>query len=105
MDFHLTPEQLKIQETARRLGQDFATRAAQHDRETSLPKENYAALKREGFYGLTVPKEFGGLGAGFLGYVLAAEEISQGCPSTGLTFNMHALVLPLLMGEPSISAE
>lgn len=105
MDFQPTPEHRKLQETARRLGQDFATRAAQHDREISAPTENYEALKKEGFYGLTVPKEMGGLGAGYSGYVLVAEEISQGCPSTGLTFNMHAMILPLMMGHPQLSPE
>ncbi|MGH7961435.1 MAG: hypothetical protein ACRERD_06355 [Candidatus Binatia bacterium] len=37
MDFQLTAEHRKLQETARRLGQDFAARAAQHDRDISAP--------------------------------------------------------------------
>jgi len=37
---------------ARRLADDFATRASAHDREASSPIENYAALRREGFYEL-----------------------------------------------------
>jgi alkylation response protein AidB-like acyl-CoA dehydrogenase len=75
MDFHLTTEHEKIREISRKLATDFATRTAQHDQESSLPVENYAALKREGFYGLTVPKRLGGWEAGFLGWTIAAEEL------------------------------
>jgi len=103
MDFQLTAEHKKIQEVCRRLAADFATRAAQHDQEASLPVENYAALKREGLYGLIVPKELGGWGAGVLGWVLAAEELAQGCPTTALTFNMHIAALGIIMENPSAS--
>lgn len=99
MDFRITPEHEEIRRVCRRLAGDFATRAAQHDRETSLPLENYATLKQEGLYGLTVPKELGGWGSGFLGYILAAEELAQGCPATALTFNMHCGVLGTLFGS------
>jgi len=102
MDFHLTAEHEKIREASRRLAADFATRATQHDRETSLPIENYAALKREGFYGLTVPKELGGWGTGFLGWTIAAEELAQGCPSTALTFNMHVAAVETIMDDPQV---
>ena len=102
MDFRLTPEHEKIREVSRKLAADFATRAAHHDQETSLPVENYAALKREGFYGLTVPKNLGGWGAGFLGWTCAAEELAQGCPSTALTFNMHVAAVETLMDDPKV---
>jgi len=103
MDFQLTAEHQKIQEVCRGLAADFATRAAQHDQEVSLPVENYAALKREGLYGLIVPKALGGWGAGVLGWVLAAEELAQGCPTTALTFNMHLAALGIIMENPSAS--
>jgi alkylation response protein AidB-like acyl-CoA dehydrogenase len=100
MDFQLTGEHQKIQGICRRLAADFAIRAAQHDQGVSLPVENYAALKREGFYGLIVPKELGGWGAGVLGWVLAAEELAQGCPTTALTFNMHMAALGIVLESP-----
>ncbi|MBI3326199.1 MAG: acyl-CoA/acyl-ACP dehydrogenase [Nitrospinae bacterium] len=103
MDFRLTPEQEGIQQLCRRLAADFATRAAQHDRDTSLPLENYEILKREGLYGLLVPKELGGWGAGFLGWTLAAEELAQGCPTTALTFNMHIAAVEVCMDDPLVS--
>jgi alkylation response protein AidB-like acyl-CoA dehydrogenase len=103
MDFHLTAEHKEIQNICRSLAADFATRTAQHDRDNSLPIENYAALKQAGLYSLTVPKELGGWGADFLGWVLAAEELAQGCPATALTFNMHAAVVGFTMDDPTAS--
>jgi alkylation response protein AidB-like acyl-CoA dehydrogenase len=82
MNFDLDPELERIQKQARELAADFATRASQHDQESTAPDENYAKLKQAGFYGLVAPKQYGGSGAGVLGWVVAAEELAQGCPST-----------------------
>ena len=100
MNFHLTEEQETLRDTCRQLAADFAARTAQHDREASAPSENYEALKHAGLFGLTVPKELGGLGAGFLTWAIAAEELAQGCPSTALTFNMHVAGIESLMDGP-----
>jgi alkylation response protein AidB-like acyl-CoA dehydrogenase len=100
MDFVLSAEHQKIQQVCRKLAEDFATRAGQHDRETSLPVENYEALKREGLCRLTVPKELGGWGAGYLGHTLAMEELAQGCASTALSFNMHSAFLGVALNPP-----
>lgn len=102
MDFHLTAEHEKIRNVCRELASDFATRAAQHDQETSLPVENYEALKRAGLYSLTVPKELGGWGVGFLGWTLGCEELAQGCPSTAVTFNMHVAGVEWIMDDPIV---
>jgi len=102
MDFHVTPAQRELQHRARCLAADFATRAAQHDREASDPVENYAALRDAGFYGLNVPAELGGGGVGLLGWSLAAEELAQGCASTALSFNMHLSVVGPMMESPLV---
>src|SRR5882724_2783048 len=102
MEFHVTPAQRDLQHRARCLAADFATRAAQHDREASDPVENYAALRDAGFYGLNVPAELGGAGVGLLGWSLAAEELAQGCASTALSFNMHLSVVGPMMESPLV---
>lgn len=104
MDFHVTERQRELQQRARCLAEDFATRAAQHDREASDPVENYAALRNAGFYGLNVPAELGGGGVGLLGWSLAAEELGRGCASTALSFNMHLSVVGPLMESPLVPA-
>jgi alkylation response protein AidB-like acyl-CoA dehydrogenase len=102
MEFHITEAQRDLQQRARRLSDDFATRAAQHDREASDPIENYAALRDAGFYGLNVPTELGGGGVGLLGWSLAALELGQGCGSTALSFNMHLSVVGPVMESPLV---
>src|SRR5258705_10511514 len=102
MEFHVTPAQKELQHRARCLAADFATRAAQHDREASDPVENYAALRDAGFYGLNVPAELGGGGVGLLGWSLAAEELAQGCASPAPSFNMHLSVLGPVIESPLV---
>lgn len=93
MFFQLTDAQNRLLERCRALAADFATRAAEHDREASHPSENYARLREEGFCALNIPKEWGGLGHGLLDHTLAIEALAQGCPSTALAFNMHLSVV------------
>jgi alkylation response protein AidB-like acyl-CoA dehydrogenase len=102
MDFEITAEAKELQSRARRLAQDFATRAVAHDREASSPTENYVALRREGFYELNVPKDRGGAGIGLLPWSLAAEELAQGCPATALAFNMHLSIVGPLLEIPEV---
>lgn len=93
MDLQITEKHVRLQQRCRQLAEDFATRAAQHDREASDPVENYALLRQAGFYALNVPQGLGGWGMGLLGYALAAEELAQGCPSTALASHCSALRL------------
>ena len=80
----------KICEQARKLGVNkFGPRAQKYDIEAKFPTENYKELRKEGFLGICIPKENGGLGASFRAYCLAAAEIGRYCGSTALTWNMH----------------
>jgi alkylation response protein AidB-like acyl-CoA dehydrogenase len=105
MDFQITEEHVGLQQRCRQLAEDFATRAAWHDREATDPVENYALLRQAGFYALNVPKELGGWGMGLLGYALAAEELAQGCPATALAFNMHPCMVGPLMESPLVTMD
>ncbi|HKY77151.1 MAG TPA: acyl-CoA dehydrogenase family protein [Acidimicrobiia bacterium] len=95
MDFALTPDQIRIRDVCQTLADDFGGRASEHDRDATSPLKDYEALRDAGLYGLMVPEEFGGLGAGFVGYVIAAEELAQGSPATAMSFNMHCALLGL----------
>lgn len=102
MDFALTPEQTRLRDRCRELAADFATRSPQHDRNATHPRENYDILKREGFLALTVPREWGGQGVGLLTHSIAYEALGQGCPSTALSFNMHASVINPVLESPDV---
>lgn len=82
--FQLSDEQLQIQELARQVANEvFKDRAAEIDRTEQYPWENIIELTKHGFMGMTIPKEFGGLGLTYMDVVLVVEEISRVCGVTG----------------------
>ena len=89
MEQCLTPRQREIVELAGRLADEFAERATEHDREGFFPFENYERMREEGYLGLTVPQELGGMGAGLHDLILAQERLAAGDGSTALAVNMH----------------
>ncbi|MEO7001549.1 MAG: acyl-CoA dehydrogenase family protein [Ktedonobacterales bacterium] len=70
------------------LAQRFVERAAAHDADGSFPFENFADLRAAGLLALTVPEEFGGLGADELEYALTLERLAWGDASTALALGM-----------------
>lgn len=69
---------------------DFATRAADHDRNSTFPREKFEAMQRSGFMAGPVPVEFGGLGVtSLLDIALGLSRIGRGCASTAIAANMH----------------
>jgi alkylation response protein AidB-like acyl-CoA dehydrogenase len=103
MDFALGTELSALQERCLALARDFAKRAGEHDRDASEPAENYARLRAEGFLELTMPTARGGTGLGFLAHTVAYEALGTGCPSTALSFNMHASVVMPLMESAEVT--
>jgi alkylation response protein AidB-like acyl-CoA dehydrogenase len=89
VDQPLTAREREIVELAGRLADEFAERAAEHDREASFPSENYDRMREEGYLGLTVPEELGGRGASLYELLLAQERLAMGCGATALAVNMH----------------
>jgi hypothetical protein len=99
----LAPEQRRVVDLARTLARErFAARAPRYDAESAFPYESYADLREAGLLGLTIPREFGGVGADPLTYALALLEIAKGCPATALTFNMHCTVLGFIAALGSV---
>ncbi len=87
---HLSPQQRELIDVAATLGREkFAPRAAQIDRDAVFPFENYEDLRQAGLLKICVPRQYGGLGADFLTYVMVAAEIGRHCGATALSWNMH----------------
>ncbi len=90
----LSPAERAIVDRVASLSRErFASRAARYDAEAIFPTENYEDLRAAGLLGLTVPKEYGGLGVDPLTYVLCLLEVAKGCSATALTFNMHSTII------------
>lgn len=80
----LTAEQAQIQQSARRLAREkIAPRAKQHDIDQAYPWDNVKDLTEAGFMGMTIPREYGGLGLGYLETALVVEEMARVCGVTG----------------------
>lgn len=90
MIFELTDEQKMIQQMAR----DFALKevkpkAADLDRTGRFPEELVKQMSQLGLMGVYVPEEYGGAGMDMISYVLAMEEISAACASTGVIMSVN----------------
>ncbi len=93
-----TGARIELVERIAELGPVFAKRSVEYDREAQFPFENWADLRAAGLLGICIPTADGGLGADFVGYALAAEELGRHCAATALTFNMH-VATTLLVGQ------
>ena len=86
----LRPAVIKVLRRVNELGvEKFAPRAKAIDDDASFPVENYKDLADEGFLGLCIPEEYGGLGFSMWEYAMVGAEIGKYCGATALTFNMH----------------
>lgn len=73
-----------LQQRARELANsEIAPNAARVDREEQYPWDNVAALTREGLMGMTIPREYGGMGASYFDAALVIEEMARVCGVTG----------------------
>src|SRR5499426_4285010 len=80
----LSAAQLELQKRARALAREtIAPRAAEVDRTEQYPWDNVKALTDAGFFGMTIPKQYGGPGLGFLEACLVVDEMAQVCGVTG----------------------
>ncbi len=80
----LTSAQQELQMRARALAREIiAPRAAEVDRTEQYPWDNVKALADAGFFGMTIPKQYGGAGLGFLEASLVVDEMAQVCGVTG----------------------
>lgn len=90
MDFSLTQEQRHFQKTVREFCEkEIKPIASKIDREEYFPEKLYKKMGKMGLLAMTVPKEYGGAGIDRLSYMIALEETSRFCGSTGITVEAH----------------
>jgi alkylation response protein AidB-like acyl-CoA dehydrogenase len=72
--------------------------AKKYDDLQEYPTEIKDALKEAGLFGVWIPKEYGGHGAGVLSLCMVVEERSRACPGVGVLFAVNALgSFPLIL--------
>ncbi len=93
MDFELGEELRMIQKMARDFAQrEVAPHVAEWEEAKAIPLEVFRKMGDLGFFALPFPEDAGGLGAGYLGYALAVEEISRVSASLGISYAAHCSI-------------
>jgi alkylation response protein AidB-like acyl-CoA dehydrogenase len=90
VNFQLTENQRMIRDMAA----DFAAKkvapgAAERDANETFPADVVAEMGSLGLLGMNVPEQYGGAGMDMVSYVLAMEEISAACASTGVIMSVN----------------
>jgi butyryl-CoA dehydrogenase len=90
MDFELTDEQQLIRDAVREFAEAEVTPiAAELDRDHRFPHELLPKLADMSLMGMPYPEKAGGAGADYVSYVIAVEELSRACASTGVIVSAH----------------
>jgi len=99
MDYFLTEDQLMIKELAAKIADEKVVPVrAELDEKEEFPWEIMKVLAQSDMFGLFIPEEYGGLGAGSLELAIAVEELSRACLGVSTTYAANALgTYPLLL--------
>ncbi|WP_332692088.1 acyl-CoA dehydrogenase [Halalkalibacter lacteus] len=90
MNFLLTEEQEMIRKMVRNFAaKEVAPTAAERDEEERFDRVIFDKMAELGLAGIPWPEEYGGIGADYMSYVIAVEELSRICASTGVTLSAH----------------
>ncbi|TXC85864.1 acyl-CoA dehydrogenase [Metabacillus litoralis] len=90
MFFKLSEEHEMLRKTVR----DFAKKeveptAAERDEQERFDMDLFKKMADLGLTGIPWDEEYGGIGSDYLSYVIAVEELSRVCASTGVTLSAH----------------
>ncbi|VTQ12846.1 acyl-CoA dehydrogenase [Pseudomonas aeruginosa] len=97
MDFDLTEEQRLLVESARAFARhELAPKAADWDRDHHFPVEVIRAAAEQGYLGLYIAEEDGGLGLSRLSTSLIFEQLAAGCVATTAYISIHNMAAWML---------
>jgi len=90
MDFTFSPEHVALRRMIRQFAEnEVAPLAMTLDREHRVPFETLEKLGQIGLLGVCFPQEYGGMGAGEIGYCILMEELGRVCTSTAVNVGTH----------------
>ena len=98
MDFKLTDEQELIRKNMREFcGKYVDPIATEIDENSRHPAELFQKLAEGGWMGMPIPETYGGAGADYLTHIIAVDELSRSCASTGFTVSIHVGIPEMLL--------
>lgn len=68
---------------------EVAPIAHEIDEEEKFPYETLEKMAECGMLGIPFPKDYGGEGGDVIGYIMAVEELSKACATTGVILSAH----------------
>lgn len=97
MQFTLTDEQEDVRAAVRQFATEEIDPVANDlDRREEYPGDILQALGEQGFVGMTLSEEYGGLDYGLVEYALAIEELSASLMAVASAINVHVITATLL---------
>ena len=98
MDFKLTEDDLEFKEMAREFAEKrLYPNAEEYDEKGVTPQELIDECAELGYFGFTIPEEYGGLGLNSTSFMGVLEELCGGCAGFGIMLSVHnTLVAELL---------
>ena len=100
MNFALSKEQELVRQMVREFAIDKVKPiAAEIDRTEEFPMENVKLMAKSGMMGIPFAKEYGGAGGDTLAYILAVEELSKVCGTTGVILSAHVSLCASLINQ------
>lgn len=99
MDYFFTEEQQMIREIARKIAEErIKPVRAELDEKEEFPRELMKVLAQSDLFGICIPQEYGGFGAGSYENCLAVEELSRACLGVTTSFAASGLgAYPILL--------
>ncbi len=92
MDFNLSQEHLLFRDTVRQFAdREIRPVAREWEHSDRYPAEIVESMKQMGLFGLTVPEEYGGMGADLVSLAIAFEEISRAWMGIAGILGSHTL--------------
>ncbi|PHO06800.1 acyl-CoA dehydrogenase [Thermoanaerobacterium thermosaccharolyticum] len=90
MDFSLTKEQEMVRRVVREFAEkEVAPKAKEIDITEEFPWDTVRKMAQNDMMGIPYPEEYGGAGGDYLSYIIAVEEISRACATTGVILSAH----------------
>lgn len=100
MNFELTREQELVQQMVREFAvNEVKPIAAEIDETERFPMENVEKMAKLGIMGIPFSKEVGGAGGDVLSYIIAVEELSKVCATTGVILSAHTSLCASVINE------
>ena len=90
MNFEFSEDQQNIQQMAKDFAQkEIMPNVKKWDENQFFPTELFSKAGKLGLMGILVPEKFGGVGLGYVEYILVIKEISKVCGAIGLSLAAH----------------